>query len=203
MTTSEFWFDDARRLTLALLDECVCLFVGHLEIGYAKRFPLVNRHVAEAITQIIKPCFQKFPPCRNRRFSMEKIMLFLSQKGRFDRMYRIYRIKSLGGCFSRYVRLLRLNSKRGAPKFRSSRSHAGRSQVVHQLASWAGARAWMAFSSTMTFSATSLSAENSPITSRHTNCDLLLAFNLQPGLAQFVRQRLCVNRLQKSGPSTE
>jgi hypothetical protein len=67
----QLWLNDARRLTLALLDENVRLFVGNLKIGYAKRFPLVNRHVAEAITQIIKPCFQKFsalsePPFFNR-----------------------------------------------------------------------------------------------------------------------------------------
>jgi hypothetical protein len=56
----QFWLDDARRLTLALLDELMPLLVGNLLIRHAKRFPLVNRHVAEAITQIIKPCFQKF-----------------------------------------------------------------------------------------------------------------------------------------------
>jgi hypothetical protein len=50
-------FKDARRLTLALLDELMRLLVRNLFIRHAQRFSLVHRHVADAITQIIRPCF--------------------------------------------------------------------------------------------------------------------------------------------------
>jgi hypothetical protein len=54
------WFQDARRLALPLLDKLMPHFVGNLFILHAERFPLVHRHIAQAIAQIIRPRFVKF-----------------------------------------------------------------------------------------------------------------------------------------------
>jgi hypothetical protein len=66
-----FGFKDARRLALALLDELMSFLVGNLFIRHAEGFPLVHRHIPDAITQIIRPRFLKFstptkPPFFNR-----------------------------------------------------------------------------------------------------------------------------------------
>src|SRR5271157_2184636 len=67
-----FRLQAAVGFALTLLEKIMRLFIGNLKIRYAEGLPLVHRHVADAITQIIRPCFPKFstpakPPFFNRK----------------------------------------------------------------------------------------------------------------------------------------
>ncbi|MGA3143174.1 MAG: hypothetical protein ABSF10_09055 [Verrucomicrobiota bacterium] len=55
-----FCFNDARRFPLLFLDEFLRQFVGNLKISCPKRFPAVNRHVADAVAQVIAACRFQF-----------------------------------------------------------------------------------------------------------------------------------------------